>query len=275
MAEMNNKPLVSITIPTYNSEKTLPLCLEAVSKQSYTNIETLLIDSHSTDGTRDIAASFGVKVIECEGKLLSARYLGWEKSKGEYIAFIDTDQVLEAKAIERAVALMDNYDMLVFEEHSFNTEWLIPKLYCASKQIINARFEKPYAFDPAKGANPARFFRREILEKAFAAIPQELIPEIIFYDHDIIYYESYKISQRVGVLRNAAYRIEPNWDKLWKTNYRYGASLRSLKKSYYWELFKKRGSGLSFAPTLPGLQTWLLAMILKVVQLIGYYFGRS
>ena len=202
------------------------MCLEAVSKQSYTNIETLLIDSHSTDGTRDIAASFGVKVIECDGKLLSARYLGWEKSKGEYIAFIDTDQVLEAKAIERAVALMDNYD-------------------------------------------------REILEKAFVAIPQELIPEIIFYDHDIIYYESYKISQRVGVLRNAAYHIEPNWDKLWKTNYRYGASLRSLKKSYYWELFKKRGCGLSFAPTLPGLQTWLLAMILKVVQLIGYYFGRS
>ncbi|MCL0091432.1 glycosyltransferase family 2 protein [Dehalococcoidales bacterium] len=135
MAGVNNKPLVSITISSYNSEKMLPLCLEAVSKQSYTNIETLLIDSHSTDRTRDIATSFGV--IECDGKLLSARYLGWEKSKG--IAFIDTDQVLEAKAIERAVALMDNYD-------------------------------------------------REILEKAFGAIPQELIPEIIFYDHDIIYY---------------------------------------------------------------------------------------
>lgn len=271
---MTNAPLVSITIPSYNSEEMIPFCLEAVRKQTYQNTETLVIDSHSTDRTRDIAANYGIRVIECDGKLLAARYLGWKESKGKYIALVDTDQILEATTIERAVALMDDYDMLVFEEHSYNTEWLIPKLYSASRQMMNARFEKPYAFDPVKGVNPARFFKRNILEKAFTAIPRELIPKVIHGDHDIIYYESYKVSKRVGVLRNAVYHVEPSWGKLWKTNYRYGASLRSIKNSYYWKpLLKKRATGgFSFALTIPGVQTWLLAMIFKVVQLIGYYF---
>jgi len=272
---MENTPLVSITIPSYNSEKMIPSCLEGVAKQTYSNIETLVIDSHSTDRTRDIAASYQAKVILCEGKLLAARYLGYKESKGSYIAFVDTDQILKPDTIERAVALMDNYDMLVFEEHSYNTEWFIPKLYGASKQLVNARFDKPYAFDPVKGANPARFFKGEILEKAFAAIPQELIPDTIHGDHDIIYYESYKVSQRVTVLRHAVWDREPDWRKLWRVNYRYGASLKTIKKSYYWDtLWKKRGSGIWFGrPVGAGLQTLLLAVIIKVINWIGYHFG--
>lgn len=271
---MTNAPLVSITIPSYNSEKMIRFCLEGVSKQTYLNIETLVLDSHSTDRTRDIAANYGIKVIECDGKLLAARYLGWKESKGAYIALVDTDQILEATTIERAVALMDDYDMLIFEEHSYNTEWLIPKLYSASRQMTNARFEKPYAFDPIKGCYPPRFFKRSILEKAFTAISKELIPKVIHGDHDIIYYESYKISKRVGIVPSAVRHVEPSWSKLWKTNYRYGASLKTIQKSIYWEpLMKKRATGgFSFALTISGLQARLLAMIFKVVQLIGYHF---
>lgn len=274
---MDNTPLVSVTIPSYNSEKMIPLCLEGVGKQTYPNIETLVIDSHSTDRTRDIAASYKARIIECSGKLLAARYLGWRESKGPYIVLLDTDQILEPTAIERAVDLMDDHDMLVFEEHSYNTGWFIPKLYNASKQMVNARFEQSYAFDPIKGGNPARFFKREILDKAFAAIPQGLIPVTIHYDHDIIYYEAYNVSQRVGLLRNAIYHIEPDWRKLWRTNYRYGASLRGIKKSYYWDLFlKRRGSGLWFGrPIGAGFQALLLATIIKVINWMGYYFGHA
>ena len=273
---MDNLPLVSITIPSYNSEKTISLCLEGVSKQTYPNIETLVIDSHSTDKTRDIAASYGARVIECDGKLLAARQLGLKESKGPYIVFVDTDQILEPMAIERAVGLMDDYDMVVFEVWSYNTGWFIPKLHAASKQIINARFGKPGAFDPTRGPFLPRFFKREILGKAFAAIPQELIPATVHGDHAIIYYESYKVSQRVGGLRNALYDIEPDWKKLWKTRYRYGASLRSIKKLYYGNLLlKKMGFGPCFGrPVVAGLQTLLLAVIIKVIEWVGYHFGH-
>jgi len=273
---MENTPLVSITIPSYNSEKMIPSCLEGVVKQTYPNIEILVIDSHSTDRTRDIAASYEARVVECDGKLLAARYLGLKESKGPYVVLVDTDQILEPTAIERAVGMMDDYDMVVFEAQSYNTEWFIPKLHGASKQIMAARFGKPGVFSPTRGPFLPRFFKREILEKAFAAIPQELILGTIHPDHAIIYYESYKVSQKVGGLRNAIYDIEPDWRKLWKTRYRYGASLRSIKKLYYGNLLgKKMGFGpCSGHPVVAGLQTLLLAAIIKVIEWTGYYFGR-
>jgi len=274
---MDNMLLVSITIPSYNSEKVIPFCLEGVAKQTYPNIETLVIDSHSADRTRDIAASYHARVVLCEGKLLATRYLGLKESKGPYVVFVDTDQILEPTAIERAVGMMDDYDMVVFETWSYNTEWFIPKLHGASKQVINARFGKSSAFDPTSGPFLPRFFKREILEKAFAAIPQELIPDTIHPDHAIIYYESYKVSPRVGGLQNAIYDIEPDWRKLWKTQYRSGASLRSIKKSYYGNLLLKK---MSFGPCFgrplgAGFQTLLLAVIIKVFGWMGYYFGHT
>lgn len=278
MRKMANKPLVSITIPSRNSEKTLPMCLSAIRKQTYPHIETLVIDSHSSDGTTAIAASYEAKVIQCDGKLLAARYLGVKEAKGQYIALIDTDQILKARTIERAVDLMNYYDMVVFEEHSFNTNWFIPKLYNASKKIVNARFDKDYAFDPVKGGNAARFFERDVLERAFANIPKELIPKIIHYNHDIIYYESYKVAPRVGILRDALYHIEPDFSKLWRTNLRYGASLRAVKESYYWDSFlgKRFCSGFWFGrPLSVGFQALLLTLILKTVQCIGYHFGHN
>jgi len=272
---MADKPLVSINIPSYNSEKMIPSCLEGAVKQTYPNTEILVIDSHSTDRTRDIAASYQARAILCEGKLLAARYLGYKESKGSYIVFVDTDQILEPTAIERAVAMMDDYDMIVFETWSYNTKWFIPKLHGASKQIINAGFGKPAAFDPTRGPFLPRFFKREILEKAFAAIPEKIIPDTIHPDHAIIYYESYKVSQRVGGLRNAIYDIEPDWRKLWKTQYRYGASLRSIKKSYYGNLLsQKMEFGPCFGrPLVSGVQTLLLAAIIKVIEWFGYHFG--
>ena len=140
MTKIDHLPLVSITLHSDKSQKPISLCLEGVSKQTYPNIETLVIDSHSTDSTREIAVNYQAKVILCEGKLLAARYRGYKEAKGLYIVFVDTDQILEPTAIERAVGMMDDYDMVVFETQSYNAEWFIPKLHDASKQIINAGF---------------------------------------------------------------------------------------------------------------------------------------
>jgi len=256
----------------------IPFCLEGVKKQKYSDIETLVIDSYSTDRTRKIAKNCGAKIILCQGKLLESRILGIKESKGEYILFLDTDMILKEDTIERAVSLIkeEDLDMLVLEEESYNTNWFIPMLYSVSKKVVNARFKKSYAFDPLQGANPARFYKKEILEKAFRTIPKEFISKIIHYDHDIIYYESYKISKKVGVLRNAVYCVEPDFKKLWRTNFRYGASLRIAEKTPYWNLFlKKRGTGIGFEFSLDGFKALLLTLILRIVNKIGYYFGHT
>ena len=82
--------LVSVNIPTYNSESTLEQCLKAVKNQTYKNIEIIIVDSYSKDRTLEIAKKFNAKVIMCKGKLLEARILGTEKSKGEYVLLLDS-----------------------------------------------------------------------------------------------------------------------------------------------------------------------------------------
>ena len=273
-------PLVSVAIPSFNARKTIGLCLKSVREQTYPNIEILLVDSRSTDGTREIAREYGARIIDCEGKLLAARYIGAREARGEYVLLLDTDQVLKPKAVERAVELMKDYDMLVLEEESFNTEWLIPRLYSASKKIINSKYEDPgYSFDPVRGGNPARFFKRDLLLRAFDAImktlPREEFMTTIHFDHDIIYYECYRLSRKVGLLKDAVYHIEPDFRKLWRTNIRYGASLRVVEQSSYWEKFLRERNGTFYfgRPIREGILALLLSLILKGVQKIGYCLG--
>lgn len=60
---MSNLPLVSVVVPTRNSVRTLRACLESIARQTYPRVETLVVDRHSVDGTREMAESLGVKVL--------------------------------------------------------------------------------------------------------------------------------------------------------------------------------------------------------------------
>jgi len=271
---MGERPLVSVCVPTYNCARTLRLCLESVQAQGYPALELLVVDGGSRDGTVALAQEMGARVLFCPGRLLAARVMGVREAQGEFVLMLDADQVLKPGAIERAVALAQEgpYDMLVLEEESYNREWLIPRLYAASKAIVNARFRTEAGFDPARGGNPPRFFRRSLLLRATETIPQEWVPHILHYDHDIIYYECRKLSSRVGLLRDAVWHVEPDLKKLVRTNLRYGASLHAVKATPYWELFlREREGGLWFGrPWREGVLALALHLLLKGVQAVGY-----
>ncbi|MEM5829583.1 MAG: glycosyltransferase family 2 protein [Candidatus Aenigmatarchaeota archaeon] len=267
-----SKPLVSIVIPTYNSEKTLAKCLESIKNQSYNNIEVIVVDSSSSDRTVKISKEFGVDIIQTNWKLLGARYLGFEKSKGSFILMMDSDQILKNESvIKRALELMKNYDMLVLEEFTYEPNSLIQKLFDADRRLTH-KLSKIH-IDPLEGVLLARFYKREILENAFKKIPRKLFPSVIAHDHAIIYYEAYKISQKVGILPDACWHIEPN--SLWslvKKNYRYGRSTYDLIKSgYYKDLLKKKVRLRKGA-----LKDWKLGLqshLLLLIKAIGYYTG--
>lgn len=269
-------PLVSINIPTRNAERTLSLCLEAVARQTYPNIEVVVVDGLSKDGSLKIAERYGAKVLTCNGGLLEARFKAFKESRGIFIMFVDADQVLRRDAVERAVKLAqtESYDMLILEERSWPySRGFIQNLYRASKELINRHLHEAWAYEPGRGFLIPRFFRRKLLEKAFNSIPKSLIPKVIHYDHDIIYYECWRISRRIGLVRDAVYHIEPDWRKLWETNLRYGSSLRVFSSklgSHYRELLAKGESRTYFGrPLHLGFQALLLTLILKTVQAIG------
>lgn len=104
---MKNEPLVSIVIPNYNYEKTLPKCLEAVRNQTYKNWEVIFVDDGSTDNSVAIATQFGCRVYrnpKNSGGPSAPRNLGIRMAHGEIVFFLDSDVALYPDAIENTVA---------------------------------------------------------------------------------------------------------------------------------------------------------------------------
>jgi len=191
--------LVSINIPTLNSERTMARCLRAIIQQSYKNIEIIVIDSYSSDNTVAIAKRYGAKVVY-ERKLPRQRMRGIMESKGEYILLLDSDQELEPRAIEKCIEECEerHYDALILKEKSiYNEESWISKLLAYNMEIVQS---DP---DVYLGTALPRFFRASILKKI------DPIPEDIgYFDHAFIYYEVLKRRAKVGYVNSIIYHHE-------------------------------------------------------------------
>lgn len=107
--------LVSIIVPVYNVENYLERCLSSIRKQTYINIEVLLINDGSTDNSGEICRKFckedhRFQLIEKKnGGLSSARNAGLELSIGSYVTFVDSDDSIAANYTERLYNLITMY----------------------------------------------------------------------------------------------------------------------------------------------------------------------
>jgi glycosyltransferase involved in cell wall biosynthesis len=102
-------PLVSVVVPTYNAAHFLPEALDSVLTQSYRRFEVIVIDDGSTDNTAEVLVPYLDKVQfmaeENFGGPARPRNLGVQRSRGELIAFLDSDDVMMPSALEDAVAI--------------------------------------------------------------------------------------------------------------------------------------------------------------------------
>jgi glycosyltransferase involved in cell wall biosynthesis len=135
-------PKVSVCIPTYNRMDYLVETLESVFTQSYRDFEVVIVDDGSTDGTRQIfeQKSFPVNIRyhwqENAGDA-AARNSLIDLARGEYISFIDSDDLLMPKALEKMVSVMDSEpeDLIVYggyiriDEHGNTIDKNKRKLY--------------------------------------------------------------------------------------------------------------------------------------------------
>lgn len=97
--------LVSVVIPAYNEERDIGVCLDSLNKQSYNNIEIIVVDDGSTDKTREIVKSFRkVKLVFGEHKGPGfSRNLGARITKGAVLVFVDSDMTFEKDYISNLV----------------------------------------------------------------------------------------------------------------------------------------------------------------------------
>ena len=111
---MENRPLVSVIIPVYNVEKYLERCVDSVLAQTYTNLEIILIDDGSTDTSGKICDEYAqkdarIRVLHKKNTgIADTRNIGLDISKGEYIAFVDSDDFVASIFIEVAMDAMLN-----------------------------------------------------------------------------------------------------------------------------------------------------------------------
>lgn len=100
--------MISVIIPVYNTKQYLDRCISSVVNQTYRNLEIFLIDDHSTDGSSDMLDVWAkkddrIRVIHKEKNegVSAARNTGLLEAKGEYVAFVDSDDCIEPEMYEQ------------------------------------------------------------------------------------------------------------------------------------------------------------------------------
>lgn len=105
------KPKVSVIIPVYNVEDYISRALTSILDQSYSDFEVLIVDDGSTDSSIDICSFFDDKririVTQKNRGLAGARNTGIRESVGEYLAFLDSDDIWHPKKLDNHVAHLD------------------------------------------------------------------------------------------------------------------------------------------------------------------------
>jgi glycosyltransferase involved in cell wall biosynthesis len=113
MAEIKNKPAVSIIIPTYNRRQLIARSIKSVLNQTYQNFELIIVDDGSTDGTEEVVAAFNdqriryVRREENKGEA-AARNMGIKAARCDYIAYQDSDDEWLPEKLARQMKLLED-----------------------------------------------------------------------------------------------------------------------------------------------------------------------
>lgn len=114
---MMEKSMVSVIVPVYNAETYISKCVESILAQTYKNLEIILVDDGSTDSGPLLCDNFAdkddrIKVIHKKNAgVSSARNSGLDAAKGEYIAFVDSDDWIEPEMYEKLVENMEKNEV--------------------------------------------------------------------------------------------------------------------------------------------------------------------
>ncbi len=101
--QVSDKEKVCIIIPSKNSAKTLERCLKSIIQQTYRAIELIVVDNHSTDGTREIAERYSARLIQTGVGRAKAKNLACNAAKREYVLFIDSDMEFTKNVVTECV----------------------------------------------------------------------------------------------------------------------------------------------------------------------------
>lgn len=139
---MIDNPLISCIVPTFNCKLYIAEALDSILAQTYRPIEIIVVDDGSTDGTPELLERYGDKIIYVKQDNLgpaAARNLGINMAQGEFIAFLDADDIWRKEKLDRQMAVFtENPELEICMTHIQN--FWIPELKHEEERLRNHRF---------------------------------------------------------------------------------------------------------------------------------------
>lgn len=162
--------LISIIIPLYNKGTAIVRCLDSIIQQSYSNWEILIIDDGSTDDSKNIIKQYLLDprifyFYQANGGVSSARNLGFEKSHGQWILYIDADDYLEPNALSKLYDIAIKYNAQIATGNYYQEYMHKKRPVCSGwrEHLIRNNYRAWY-FASAIPRTGAAIFQRKILE---------------------------------------------------------------------------------------------------------------
>lgn len=172
--------MISVIMPVYNSQKYLAAAIESVLRQSYVDFELILVDDGSTDTSGKLCDMYAARdhrvvvVHQKNGGICAARNTGLGVAKGEYISFIDNDDLFEEHLLEDNIqlAVQNDADIVCFGVGNFEDETSMESFSADEKKI--SVFDRKYIREHYFQLRTENFsniwnklFKRKVIERHF------------------------------------------------------------------------------------------------------------
>lgn len=228
-----NLPLVSIIVPIYQVEKYLDECVLSILNQTYKNLEIILVNDGSSDGSKDICEKYKeldnrVKVIHKQnGGLVSARKAGLLCALGDYIGYVDGDDWIESSMYEELVLCAEKHlvDIVVsghkeeisgeISEVLFNT---IDEGYYSKERLIRDVYPKMINTGYFSQFGIFSYSWNKLFKRDLILETQLIVDDKIFMAEDAACtYPSLLKSKSIYILKSAKYHYRQRIDSMVKT----------------------------------------------------------
>jgi glycosyltransferase involved in cell wall biosynthesis len=219
-------PRISVVIPTYNRANYLPQAIDSVLAQTCGPVEIVVVDDGSTDDTRKVVRAYGNRVryvYTQNGGVAHARNVGTCQSRGEYVTYLDSDDVLYPYMLELESRVLDRHpdvgvvyaEMSAFDDEGFFDRFHLKTYHHSAYRNAEVTYDRIFESSAAlaaldvlpaslRASDPALLERRAYFGKVF----DSYLTNLIVFQNNVLYRRS--VMTAVG-LRNESIR---HWQEM-------------------------------------------------------------
>jgi len=190
---------VTIILPVYHAERFLSVCLDSILKQTYRNWELIAVDDGSLDNSLGILQSYAAKeeriqVISKSNEGVSiARNIALQKATGEYVYFVDADDVVFPQALEILVHAMEVWNATFVKSDFLPIDENGNQVFVNKKQVIRRRYD-------GKVMGAEKFYKKIIMGEYFLWT--------CLFRHDIIHKNKILFISHCRLMEDAAFMVD-------------------------------------------------------------------